>query len=331
VYASRHAVFVFNSDTGPRFDRSFDSAVEAEKHAENLSSQRIPNLVVGPEQPQQRWHRVKHIDFEVDSFSLQIEGAPSREIQKTELVSAAILDFEDADRGTRALLLTTSDSAKFEFLSNTIPRAFVDDVIDRCIKQGALIRHRRLNEAVLQMQKFSGETIPLALGIVDAIDCQSTNLMGPLHRIDRADSSLALDTPRFLGWLWYFAPLLSIPVALLEFTALAISASWETAIHPVALVLWASPRFLWSQWMRNSGQLTLPRWPLNASEKGRKPNWPELGFDLLLIALGIIFRNSDGWPGVFIASTAMLAIITFFGGAYTIWGLPNDEKEIPKP
>jgi hypothetical protein len=315
VFASRHAVFAYDDALGLRLDGCFASAVMAEARAEALAGARVETLVVGPEQPQRQWINVTHVVLLETSVMLTCFSR-QQEIDLTRCTCLSILDFENESVGGRSLLLSLHNGTKFFVSTPQLSRAVLDDLVDACANSGLLLKQRRFNPLTFGTAAFFEDTHSLALGVIDAIDRAPTALGGPLSRHGKTELAL-VTTPPWLASVWYFVPLASLPVALLELTSWAVSPSWETGIHGVTLTLWASVRFLWSQWFRNQG-FRVPPWPLNLSEQGIQPSWPGLFLDASLVALGGIFYSSSGWPGLAIEATALLAIASLGAAALTV-------------
>jgi hypothetical protein len=316
VFASRHAVFAYDDALGLRLDGCFASAVLAETRAEVLAAARVETLVVGPEQPRRQWINVSHVALVAATAKLTCSSGP-QEIDLSRCTCLSILDFENETVGGRSLLLSLNNGTKFFLSTPQLSRAVLDDLVDACAKAGLLLKQRRFNPLTFGTAAFFEDTHSLALGVMDAIDRAPSALGGPLSRHGKSELAL-VDTPPWLASVWYFVPLGSLPLAVLELTSWAVVPSWDTGLHGLALTLWASVRFLWSQWFRNRGY-SVPHWPLNASEKGVKPSWAGLLLDAVLVALGGVFISSSGWPAIAIEATALMSVVSLGAAAFTVW------------
>jgi hypothetical protein len=168
----------------PRLLSFFDSAVEAERMAGQLQRLRIKALLAGPEQPpaEDAWQKASGLSGAEGRWVVTLAGGPERVLELATISSLAVVEWRPlgaADRGVlvraplldRPLFLHAStlggDRGPFEGLR------LLTELLDACEATPAtrgLTRRRRLRPEELGAPTLTGDLLPLALAVVDAID-----------------------------------------------------------------------------------------------------------------------------------------------------------------
>jgi hypothetical protein len=172
----------------PRLLALFETAVEAERMAGQLQRLRLRTLLAGPEQPpaEDAWLSASALAGEGARWTASLDGGEERALDLGAFTSLAVVEWRPAGGADRAVLVRTpalerplllrartlgGRGSAFEGLRrlNELLDACEDDPATR-----ALLRRRRLGPADVGAPTLTGDLLPLALAVVDAVD-------GPRH------------------------------------------------------------------------------------------------------------------------------------------------------
>jgi hypothetical protein len=205
MYASKHALFVGpghvpqeldaaqlfpaggigtrRSVQAPRLWSSFESAAEAERAAAWLLSRRIESVVAGPEQPpvEDSWHQTRRLTSLGEDFSLTLEGGAAWPLLLGTVAELSSVVWRGIDGSSDlGVLLRVAKLDRPVFLrSRTLgPLGALLEACGRRLRRDARIRHEHLTEASFGDLTLTGDLLPLAVGVVDAIDTRPGELPG---------------------------------------------------------------------------------------------------------------------------------------------------------
>jgi hypothetical protein len=201
MFASRHAVFVgagrlpkelrdvlLARQGAPQADVAlnsvrllsfFDSAVDAERVSGQVQRLKILALVVGPEQPpaDADWIPVAQLTVADDAFSMPGLG---RTVPFADVSRAAVVDWRVATGSLeRAVLVVVGDQHLFfrastmeidRAVSSTAALRVLTSLTEGLSRAGVELRSRKLTPEEVGAPTLTGDLLPLALAVVDAVD-----------------------------------------------------------------------------------------------------------------------------------------------------------------
>jgi hypothetical protein len=168
----------------PRLLSFFDTAVDAERIAGQLQRLRLKTLMAGPEQPpaEDAWLLATSLEGEGDRWVVGLGAGGDRALDLETLSSLAVVEWRPPGTADRAVLVRApglerplflharrlaTPAAPFEGLRRL--NALLDACEDHPGTRG-LLRRRRLTPEELGAPTLSGDLLPLALAVVDAVD-----------------------------------------------------------------------------------------------------------------------------------------------------------------
>lgn len=212
MYASKHALFAEpglipqgldtaqlsssgarwprRSAQGPRLWSSFETAAEAERAAAELLVHRVEVVVAGPEQPpvENGWHRVHGLASSGAGFSVTLEGGTTWQLVPSAVDQLSSVDWRDLDGlADLGVLLRVPELDRPVFFrarrlgtsaAGHDPLRRLLEACGRRLRRDARIRHQRLTEEAFGGLALTGDLLPLAVGVVDAIDSRPGELPG---------------------------------------------------------------------------------------------------------------------------------------------------------
>lgn len=215
MYASQHVIFVgpgrlptaleelFVERQGahrhehgthaPRLLSFAESAAEAEHLANELLRQKITVLLAGPEQPpaEDSWDQALRLEASDGTWSVTLAHDAHWRFTLAAIDELTSIDWrEDSELTQHGVLLRAKTldcpvflrAADHELASGSrITLARLETFLHACgreLRREARIRHQRLHASAFGAPTLTGDLLPLAVGVVDAIDTRPGELPG---------------------------------------------------------------------------------------------------------------------------------------------------------
>lgn len=215
MYASRHVIFVgpgrlpaaleqllvgrqgvHHHERGthaPRLLSIAESAAEAEHLANELLRHQITVLLAGPEQPpaEDSWDQALRIDPSDGTWSVTLAHGAHWRFTLAAIDELTSIDWrEDSELAEHGVLLRSKSLDRPVFLraaehepasESRITLARLETFLHACgreLRREARIRHQRLHASAFGAPTLTGDLLPLAVGVVDAIDTRPGELPG---------------------------------------------------------------------------------------------------------------------------------------------------------
>jgi hypothetical protein len=172
----------------PRLLSFFDTAVEAERMAGQLQRLRLRALMAGPEQPpaEDAWLAAVALEGRSGAWEVTTSAGGTLGFELEALSTISVVEWRPEGGADRAVLVRAPDLEQPLFLHalrlGSRGGAFeglkrLHELLDACEDQPAvraLVRRRRLTPRDVGAPTLTGDLLPLALAVVDAVD-------GPRH------------------------------------------------------------------------------------------------------------------------------------------------------
>ncbi len=211
MFATRHAVFVgpgrlpkelrdvlLRRQGAPQTDLPvntvrllaiFDSAVDAERICGQVQRLKIAAVVAGPEQPvaEAAWASVA--EFSVDQAGPNLV-LPDQTVPLREVTRATVIDWREGEGLDRGVLLHVgarrlflrSSTMRVDRQTISTPAAglrTLNEVVTELVRLGVPVQTRKLTPEELGAPTLTGDLLPLALAVVDALDQPVASLAPP--------------------------------------------------------------------------------------------------------------------------------------------------------
>jgi hypothetical protein len=371
MYAPRHAVFVgpgklpaelrevLHRRIGapqpdipiqvPRLLALFDSAAEAERVAAQLQRLKLGAVVAGPEQPPSTdgWTVARTLERSDGRWRVTSVTGELLTIDPAEVTGITIVDWRPLDGAAdRAMLVTLREgrpvfvraSVLDQVSAHSLPLEGMQRMSDFLERAGhefpadLRVRTRRLAQADFQPDELTGDLLPLAVHVVDAVDTLPGQLPRPLpgptsNSSQRTSSDrLAVATPApggvIAAWTLFGLSIPALGYALASLTFALAMSSVITGAVSLLVGAWATRRYMWARWLARANwgpRPPLPSWPIDPNEPGTEPRAAELLLDVATVGALATLASREGLAGTLGLAGLVPAAVASVASIAAVW------------